>query len=133
MNEIISHPSLQKILYDGHSAATPVIIESKRILDLLLTYFNQYLNLVVAAWFIIFCIKWLRLSLSLNYVNRISKYESVPVNVEWQSHLNELKEKLGIEASVKLLHSNIVKSSFGIRNYQTYYTGACRHAYEYAC
>ena len=109
MNEIISHPSLQKILYDGHSAATPVIIESKRILDLLLNYFNQYLNLVVATWFIIFCIKWLRLSLSLNYVNRISKYESVPAKVEWQSHLDELKEKLGINASVKLLHSNIVK------------------------
>src|SRR5688572_15103827 len=101
--------SLQALLYNDSSAASPVILESKRIIDIMQTYFNQYLHYLVAVWFIIFCAKWLRLSLSLDYVNRISRFESAQANEEWQTLLIELKNKLGIIKPVKLLHSNIVK------------------------
>src|SRR5205085_9710877 len=59
--------AIQSIFYPGNYAATPVMVESKRIVDVLMDYFNQYLNVFVAVWFIVFCIKWLRLSLSLDY------------------------------------------------------------------
>ena len=98
-----------KDLLQENSAAAPVIFESKRIVDILERYFNNYLHLLVAAWFIIFCVKWLRLTLSLNYVNRISRFESTPANQEWQAALTELKNKLGVSIPVKLLQSNIVK------------------------
>jgi bla regulator protein blaR1 len=104
-----SHITLQKIMYDHNSAAAPVIVESKRILDALFNYFNQHLSLFVAIWFIIFCVKWLRLSLNLSYVNRISRFESAAVSDEWQQFSNKLKNDLGIRQQVKLLHSNIVK------------------------
>jgi beta-lactamase regulating signal transducer with metallopeptidase domain len=98
-----------QILYDHNSAANPVILESKRLLDILFNYFNQHLPLFVAVWFIIFCVKWLRLSLNLSYVSRISRFESAAVSDEWQQFSNKLKTDLGIRQQVKLLHSNIVK------------------------
>jgi bla regulator protein blaR1 len=103
-----SHITLQ-ILYDHNSTANPVILESKRLLDMLFNYFNQHLPLFVAVWFIIFCVKWLRLSLNLSYVTRISRFESAPVSDEWQQFNHKLKNDLGIRQHVKLLHSNIVK------------------------
>lgn len=106
---IANYSSLRALLYNDSSAATPVILESKRIVDVMQTYFNQYLHYFVAVWFIIFCVKWLRLSLSLDYVNRISRFESAQANEEWQTLLIELKNKLGISRTVKLLHSHIVK------------------------
>jgi bla regulator protein blaR1 len=104
-----NNSSLPRIFYNENSAATPVILESKRILDVVLNYFNQYLYILVTSWFIIFCLKWLRLSLNLNYVNRISRFESAPVNAEWQQLNDRLKDRLGISRDVKLMHSNIVK------------------------
>jgi bla regulator protein blaR1 len=100
--------SLQRILHNGNGAATSVILESKRILDVMLDYFNQYLYILVTSWFIIFSVKWLRLSLNLNYVNRISRFESAPANAEWQQMNERLKNSLGIRKEVKLMHSNIV-------------------------
>jgi bla regulator protein blaR1 len=104
-----TNASLQSILYNETSAATPVILESKRIIDAVLNYFNQHMHLLMAAWFIIFCFKWLRFSLNLNYVNRISRFESSPVSDEWQQFNDKLRIGLGIGAQVKLLQSNIVK------------------------
>lgn len=104
-----NNPSLEKILDNENSAATPVILESKRILDVVSNYFNQYLYILVTSWFIIFCVKWLRLSLNLNYVNRISRFESAPVSAEWQQLNDRLKNSLGISRDIKLKHSNIVK------------------------
>lgn len=106
---ISNNSSLQAILYNDGGAATPVILKSKRIIDVLQKYFNQNLHLFVTAWFIIFCIKWLRISINLNYVNRISRFESSQANKEWQLLLIELKNKLGISKHVNLLQSNIIK------------------------
>jgi bla regulator protein BlaR1 len=101
--------ALQKILYDENNATIPAILESKRLLDILLKYFNRNVNMFVAVWFIIFCVKWLRLSLNLSYVNRISRFESAAVSEEWQQFHDKLKDTLGVRQHVKLLHSNIVK------------------------
>jgi beta-lactamase regulating signal transducer with metallopeptidase domain len=100
---------LPDMLYNKNNVAAPVILESKRILDVVLSYFNQYLHLFVTAWFIIFCVKWLRLSIDLNYVTRISRFESAHVGDEWQQFSDKLKSGLGIAGKVKLLQSNIVK------------------------
>src|SRR5215207_4502270 len=58
--------SLGEFLYRQSNGSIPVIVESKRIVDVMMKHFNQYIELLVAVWFIVFCVKWLRLSLSLN-------------------------------------------------------------------
>lgn len=87
----------------------PAIIESRRIIDVMLQYFNEYIELFVAVWFIIFCVKWFMLSLNFDYVNRISRFESAPAERKWQAAFEELKAKLHINKEIKLLQSSIVK------------------------
>ncbi|HUQ66706.1 MAG TPA: M56 family metallopeptidase [Flavitalea sp.] len=99
----------QPIFHSGNYAAAPVIVESIRIIDVLLHYFNQYLDVFVTLWFIIFSIRLLKLSLSLDYINRISKFECAAAKDRWQTLLNELKDKIGITKHVALMHSHIVK------------------------
>jgi bla regulator protein BlaR1 len=101
--------AVTSIFYPANYSATPVIAQSKRIIDVLFDYFNQQLDILVAVWFIIFSIKWLRLSLSLNYINRISKFECTSAKEPWQQLITQLKSKIGIARHVELMQSDIVK------------------------
>ena len=104
-----STSSLGELLNSQSTGSIPAILESKRIIDVMMQYFNKYIEILVAVWFIVFCVKWFRLSLNLNYVNRISRFESAPADEKWQIVFGNLKTKLNISKEISLLQSNIVK------------------------
>src|SRR6476660_9299329 len=48
-----NHFTLQKILYNEDGLAAPAILESKKFVGVMFSYFNEYMHLLVAVWFVI--------------------------------------------------------------------------------
>ena len=49
-----STSSLGELLNSQSTGSIPAILESKRIIDVMMQYFNKYIEILVAVWFIVF-------------------------------------------------------------------------------
>lgn len=72
-------------------------------------YFDQHASLVVAAWFLIFLAKMVKLLGGLVYIQRIRQYKVQPPDQSWSKRMNELAMILGIKPTVQLLQSALVQ------------------------
>jgi beta-lactamase regulating signal transducer with metallopeptidase domain len=106
---LITYVPLQNFLSDNNNSAMPVVVHSQKALSFIKDLFQKYQTVLISAWFIIFCIKWLRLSLGINYIKRITLFASTDVEIHWVEKLAQLQTKLGIKKAVRLLQSNLVK------------------------
>ncbi|MEJ7671746.1 MAG: M56 family metallopeptidase [Chitinophagaceae bacterium] len=83
--------------------------QTKGYLLNLKNFFNNHTSFIVAIWFIIFCFQCLRLCTNLGYVYRIRNYKIYSPPMNWQERCEELKIKLGVQKTVSLLESVLVK------------------------
>jgi len=72
-------------------------------------YFNKHASLIVMIWFIIFVVKFIKLSANLVYVQRLRHYKTNEVTGEWKDKLQQLIASLGINKPIRLLESGIVQ------------------------
>ncbi|MBL7698931.1 MAG: M48 family metalloprotease [Chitinophagaceae bacterium] len=107
---LVSYVPFQDILTNTSGTAMPVVMESQRYLALVSDFLKRYMDVLIAVWFIIFCFKWLRLTLGLNYIKRIARFESSAADYNWLHKLSELKRKLGINRPVQLLKSYMINT-----------------------
>lgn len=106
---LVSYVPFQYILNTSASTATPVVVQSQKFLVIAGDFLRDYMEVLIAIWFTIFCVKWMRLTLGLNYIKRIVRFESQCADQYWVDKLADLKKKLNVTRTVELLKSNIIK------------------------
>ncbi|MET4106565.1 M56 family metallopeptidase [Hymenobacter sp. UYP22] len=74
-----------------------------------LTYFDNNLPVLVAAWLLGLLAMTLRLLGGLAYVQRLRRYRVQPLAQEWQQRLTALADKAGLKQPVQLLESALVR------------------------
>lgn len=72
-------------------------------------YFNEYASFIVAAWFIVFIVRFVKLAVGFTYLQHIRNYKVYQPPVYWQDALAELITTIGIKQHVTLMESAIVK------------------------
>jgi len=72
-----------------------------------LEYFNQYIPMVVAVWFLGACFFLVRLMGGLTYIQRLKYTKNKPVSEEWTARLNQLCKRLRLRKTVKLVESSL--------------------------
>ena len=72
-------------------------------------FLNKNAMLLVALWFILFTVKFVRLIANLANIQRIKNYDVTEAGPFWRDKLKELAGLLRISKTVKLLESGIVK------------------------
>ncbi len=78
-------------------------------LDLLILFVNQNALWIFSIWLAFFVLKSLRLISGLFYIHRIRTRSTHAVSEEWMEKLKDFSVKLGINQSVVLLQSELVK------------------------
>ncbi|WP_426492936.1 M56 family metallopeptidase [Hymenobacter sp. 102] len=91
--------------------ATPVAVEpaAPTGLQAWLTYFDNNLPVLVAAWLLGLLAMTLRLLGGLAYVQRLRRYRVQPLAEEWQQRLQVLADKASLKQPVQLLESALVR------------------------
>ncbi|UOQ79695.1 M56 family metallopeptidase [Hymenobacter sp. 5414T-23] len=74
-----------------------------------LTYFDQNLPVLVAAWLLGLLAMTLRLLGGLAYVQRLRRYRVQPLAAEWQERLSTLAGRAGLQQPIELLESALVR------------------------
>jgi beta-lactamase regulating signal transducer with metallopeptidase domain len=72
-------------------------------------YFNRHLPLIVTLWFLGILILVLKLAGGFLYNQRMKSCHTRPLNKSWQNHLQKLCRQVGINKTVDLLESALVK------------------------
>jgi bla regulator protein blaR1 len=75
----------------------------------LVEFIGEHSAPIVLAWFLFFIFKCLRVFAGLSGISRIRRSESEALPAEWISRLQELAGRLGIDKSVRVLQSRMVK------------------------
>ncbi|MCA8831379.1 M56 family metallopeptidase [Hymenobacter pini] len=91
--------------------AAPVAVEpaAPTGLQAWLTYFDNNLPVLVAAWLLGLLAMTLRLLGGLAYVQRLRRYRVQPLAEEWQQRLQALADKANLKQPVQLLESALVR------------------------
>lgn len=97
---------------NGAANAQPVIVynEAKPVLtDVLLTYFNRYCNMIVMVWFLIICIKSIKLAAGVYEVYQLRRIKITPVSKYWEDKLAQLSAQLKIKQVIDIAESGMAK------------------------
>lgn len=78
-------------------------------LSIFINYFNTHASLIVTIWFIVFTAKCIRIFAGLVNIQRIRHYKISEVPDFWKDRIDELSYNLGIQKTITLLESAIVK------------------------
>ncbi len=73
------------------------------------SFFNKNATLIIAIWFFIFCLNFIRLFSGVAYIHRIRHYKTNTASSQWKTCLEQFKGKMGIQKYVELMESAIVK------------------------
>lgn len=106
---VVIHPALQYIVGGSLPETAPVLAKWQTFTSAAISFFDQYADVFITVWFIIFSYKCLQLSLSIGYVKRITSYGSEAVGKEWMTMFGSLREKLNVDKKILLLQSDIIK------------------------
>ena len=91
------------------TAAAPVGAEGPLSTATILRYVEHNLPLLVTVWLLGLLTMTLRLLGGLAYVQRLRHYGTRPLGLLWQTRLNNLAERAGLDKPVQLLESSLVK------------------------
>lgn len=72
-------------------------------------YVNNNLQIIVSIWYLCVFLLFLKMIAGLIYSQRMKKYGTSAVSIEWSEILERLTKKLKINKSIKLLESVLVK------------------------
>ena len=73
-----------------------------------LSFFNEYISLIVIIWLIGVLFFTLRLMGGLMYIEILKNRHLTPLSIEWQSRMNLYKNRLKIQRAVELCESALV-------------------------
>ena len=90
------------------SPTASAIIGEGQFLSALINFLNINARWIVVLWFVIFSIKSIRAASGIFYVNRIRTRGVHEVEEQWQWHLRQLAQKIGMYDRVGLVASEIV-------------------------
>lgn len=76
---------------------------------LVLDFLNANSNLIVAIWFIIFCIKCFGITTNLSQIYIIRNYRNQAVSDYWKEKVAQLAQKINLNKGFILLESQLVK------------------------
>lgn len=105
-----TRPATSVILTENFQGSTETsVIQQGPVVELTVqdrfkTWFDQYISWIMAAWFLVFFIKCIRLAGGLDRVKRLCRYNSYSIPV-WQRRVDELTEILQINQKVLLFES----------------------------
>jgi bla regulator protein BlaR1 len=75
----------------------------------IVAFFNTNANFFVLLWAIFFLIHCINLLTGLAGIRRMKNYKTHKLSEEWNTKLNDLSKRLGINQSIQLLQSELVK------------------------
>lgn len=88
---------------------TAVVHDVKYYTELFYTYFNKHAALLVTVWFLLFCMKLVRIAAGLAHVQRLKQYKTHSPAAWWTNRMHELCAAMHISKPVALLESERVK------------------------
>ncbi|OON69059.1 M56 family metallopeptidase [Hymenobacter sp. CRA2] len=101
---------LSAVATESVELAAPVAaVEGPLSTKTVLRYVEHHLPLLVALWFLGLLTMTLRLLGGLAYVQRLRHYGTRPLGLLWQNRLNALAERVGLDKSVALMESSLVR------------------------
>lgn len=77
--------------------------------DMLLNYFNRYCNTIVMIWFLIICIKSVKLAAGVYEINQLRRIKISAVSKYWENKVAQLCAQLKIKRVIGLAESGIAK------------------------
>ena len=83
--------------------------QSYQVLDTLSAFLSANAPLLVAAWFIIFFVKSIKIITSLVYLQHLRAHKAYQPSLYWKSKIEQLCSQLGISKAVQLLESEVIK------------------------
>jgi beta-lactamase regulating signal transducer with metallopeptidase domain len=72
-------------------------------------YFERNLPLIVVIWNLIVMLLFLKIIGGLAYSQRLKSYQTYSMPEQWEAELRQLSKKLGIQRSIQILQSAIIK------------------------
>lgn len=88
---------------------TAVVHDVKYYTELFYSYFNKHAALLVTVWFLLFCMKLVRIAAGLAHVQRLKQYKTHSPAAWWTNRMHELCAAMHIRKPVALLESERVK------------------------
>ncbi|QNL48066.1 M56 family metallopeptidase [Olivibacter sp. SDN3] len=71
---------------------------------------SDYHGVIVLLWFIVVCIKGIRMSVSIYSIYRMKSYGLVPTELRWQRLVDRISDGLGIKQRVVIFESRLAKT-----------------------
>ncbi|GAB3834856.1 M56 family metallopeptidase [Hymenobacter jeollabukensis] len=104
-------PTVLPAAAEGAGAATGAAVAAQGPLSTatVLRYVEHNLPLLVTIWLLGLLTMTLRLLGGLAYVQRLRHYGTRPLGMLWQTRLNNLAERAGLDKPVQLLESSLVR------------------------
>ena len=87
----------------------PQIQEQKSLMDIFISFVQEYANIIVMTWLIVICFKCVQLLSGLQSLHRLKKRNISEAGKYWNERMNELATKVGITKTVLLLQSSLAK------------------------
>lgn len=79
------------------------------IMDKLQLFCTINANIIVLAWFIVFLLKCIQISIGFTFIHRVQKRHLSTVEPKWQAILTNLSKKINLQKTVVLMESAITK------------------------
>jgi beta-lactamase regulating signal transducer with metallopeptidase domain len=84
-------------------------IGNQSLFSIFLEYFNQHLPIIVVFWLLGVLVLSLRFLGGLSYLKRLRYTQNQEIGEHWQERLNSIKSQIGLNKSVQLLESALIK------------------------
>jgi len=82
--------------------------------DKLMEFLNAHCNTIVLIWFLILCIKSIRLAVGGYEICLLKRTKLSPVNEYWEQRVHQLAERLKVKQAIAFLESGLAKAPMGI-------------------
>ncbi len=79
------------------------------LMDKLLFFCTVNANTIVLAWFIVFLLKCIQISIGFTFIHRVQKHHLSTPEPKWQATLTSLSKKIHLQRTVVLMESAITK------------------------
>jgi bla regulator protein blaR1 len=97
------------VAQENYNQLVNQVTESQSLFSIFLAYFNEHLPVIVVFWMLGVLVLSLRFLGALVYLQRLRHAQNQNIENHWQERLYAIKAKIGVQKSVELMESALIK------------------------
>ncbi len=105
----VFNDTLYIVTQENYHQLVNQVTESQSLFSIFLAYFNEHLPIIVVFWLLGVLVLSLRFLGGLAYLKRLRYTQNQAIDKHWQERLNSIKLQIGLNKSVQLLESALIK------------------------